>query len=90
MYHCPCNYSSDLAKFIELHDVYASLAPRPLAATIGLKDNIFPYEGTKIAIPLIKSAYAESGFPNNFLMDVQPDGHRFYGEKLYPFIMNHL
>jgi len=81
MYHCGCNFSAD---------EYASLAPRPLAITIGEKDNIFPYKGSKISIPIIKEAYEEANHPENLLIHVQNAGHRFSGEKIYPFILSHL
>jgi len=90
MYHCGCNYVADLRKYLELYDVYASLAPRPLAITIGKKDKIFPYEGTKISVPIIKEAYQEANHPENLLIHVQKEGHKFSGEKIYPFILSHL
>ncbi len=90
MYHCGCNYIADLRKYLELYDVYASLAPRPLAITIGKKDKIFPYKGSKISIPIIKEAYQETNHPENILIHVQKEGHRFSGEKIYPFMLKHL
>ncbi|MHA1291296.1 MAG: alpha/beta hydrolase family protein [Promethearchaeota archaeon] len=88
MYHCGCNYSNNLGKYIELYDVYASIAPLPVAATIGKKDRIFPYKGTEKAIPIIKKAYREVKKEENLLIDIQSKGHRFYGDNLYPFILN--
>lgn len=44
----------------------------------------------KNAMPSIKESFEESGFVNNFLIDIQPSGHNFYGEKLYPLLINHL
>ena len=90
MYHCGCNYIADLRKYLELHDVYSSLAPRPLAITIGKKDKIFPYLGTKISIPIVKQAYQETNHPENLLIHVQKEGHKFNGDKIYPFILSHL
>ncbi|MFX0180296.1 MAG: alpha/beta hydrolase family protein [Candidatus Hodarchaeota archaeon] len=90
MYHCGCNYIADLRKYLELYDVYASLAPRPLAITIGKRDKIFPYKGTQISIPIIKEAYQEANHPENLLIHVQKEGHKFSGEKIYPFILSHL
>jgi dienelactone hydrolase len=90
MYHCGCNYSGDLGKYLEMYDVYASLAPLPLAICTGKKDKIYPVEGTNIAIPIIKKAYEEVGSPDNFIDDVHPKGHMFRGDKIYPFILNHI
>lgn len=90
MYHCGCNYSADLRKYIELYDVFASLAPRPVAITIGRKDGIFPIEGTEKAIPIVQKAYEEANAVENLLIDVQSKGHRFYGDKVYPFLLNHI
>ncbi|MFX1597170.1 MAG: alpha/beta hydrolase family protein, partial [Promethearchaeota archaeon] len=70
MYHCGCNYIADLRKYLELYDIYSSLAPCPLAITIGKKDKIFPYEGTKISIPIIEKAYQEAGHSENLLIHI--------------------
>jgi dienelactone hydrolase len=90
MYHCGCNYSGDLGKYLEMYDVYASLAPLPLAICTGKKDKIYPIEGTEIAIPIIQKAYKDAGVPESFLTDVHPKGHMFRGEKIYPFILTHI
>jgi dienelactone hydrolase len=90
MYHCGCNYISDLRKYVELYDVFASLAPQPLAVCTGREDKIFPIKGGEVAIPIIRKAYEESAKPDNLLIDVGLKGHRVYGEKVYPFIVNHL
>ncbi len=90
MTHCGCNYSQDLRKYIEMYDVFASLAPLPVSIVTGEKDGIFPVEGAKKAIPIIQRAYAEAKKPENFLADVTTLGHRFRGDKVYPFILKHL
>ncbi|MHA1147412.1 MAG: alpha/beta hydrolase family protein [Promethearchaeota archaeon] len=90
MYHCGCNYSADLRKYVELYDLYAALAPLPLVISTGKKDKIFPYQGTKIAIPIIQSAYEESKNPDNLLIQVHPKDHKFIGDDVYPFILKTL
>ena len=90
MFHCGCQYIADLRKFVELYDLYASLAPKPLAITIGRKDPIYPIEGTEIAIPIIKKAYLETGHSENLLIDIQPNGHKFYRDNIYPFLLKHI
>ncbi|MFX0059356.1 MAG: alpha/beta hydrolase family protein [Candidatus Hodarchaeota archaeon] len=90
MHHCGCNYSGELRKYVELYDIFASLAPLPVAVTMGKKDKIFPIEGVEIALPIIQKAYYESKHPDNFLIDLQTKGHKFYGDKVYPFILNHI
>ena len=44
----------------------------------------------KNAMPSIKENFEESGFANNFLIDIQPSGRNFYGEKVFPLLINHL
>ena len=90
MYHCGCNFISDLRKYLELYDVFASLAPHPVAIVMGEKDGIFPIEGTKKAIPIVKKAYANTKNPENFLADIHPRRHEFNGDKVYPFMLKHL
>jgi len=89
-FHCGCNYIPDLGTFVEMYDLYASLAPTPLAITIGQKDKIFRYEGTQRAIPIIQQAYKGIGASENFLSDVHPKGHLFRGDNIYPFILKHI
>ncbi|TFF96207.1 MAG: hypothetical protein EU544_01145 [Promethearchaeota archaeon] len=90
MYHCGCNYIGDLGKFAELYDIYAALAPLPLAVCIGEKDNIFPLSGTKRAIPILQKAYQDAEASNHLMIDVHPKAHKFEGRKMYPFILRHL
>lgn len=90
MYHCGCNYLQSLGKEMELYDLYASLAPRPLGITIGKADKIYPFKGTQKAIPIIRNVYDDLNSSNRLMIDVQNGGHRFYGEKLYPFMLRHL
>ena len=77
-------------KYIELFDVFASLAPHPISIETGEKDRIYPNEGSQKAIPIIKNAYQETGHPDKFLADVRPRGHEFNGDKMYPFMLKHL
>jgi hypothetical protein len=46
--------------------------------------------GIKKAIPVIKRAHEEAKHLENFLLDLKPSGHRFYGDKNYPFKLKHL
>lgn len=90
MYNCGCDYISNLRKYVELYDIFASIAPYPVVVCIGKKDRFFPIEGVKKAIPIIEAAYKESNHPENFIVDMQPKGHIFYRDKIYPFLSKYI
>lgn len=80
----------NLRRYIELYDIFSSLAPNPVAITFGRKDRFFPIEGVNKAIPIIEKVYNEVNHPENILIDLQSEGHQFYGDKIYPFLINHI
>ncbi len=55
--HCPCNYVHGLARFGEIEDVAALVAPRALLVQAGTRDSIFPIEGVRAAVEAARKAW---------------------------------
>lgn len=78
IYHCSDNYVPGLALDVELADVAALVAPRPLVAVAGTSDEIFPLHGVRRCFDAVKSVYQQLGAADQARLVVGPDGHRFY------------
>ncbi len=46
--------------------------------------------GIEKIIPIFKRAYEEAKNPENFLIYLRPNYDRFYGDKIYPFMLKEL
>ncbi|MCO1337949.1 hypothetical protein BJH93_03440 [Kocuria polaris] len=87
MHHCPCNYVPGLARFGEMPDVLAHLAPRPLLVESGRADPIFPLAGFRSAAGSLGRAYGTDG-P---LTIVEHDGgHGVDGRVIHARLVAHL
>lgn len=80
MYHCPCNYLPGAAKYFDMGDLAALIAPRRLIVVAGAEDGIFPLQGVQKSARTIKAIYEAAGVPERFSLVVGEGGHRFYKE----------
>lgn len=83
MPHCVCNFIPDIAKYMDMGDMAAAIAPRKLIVVNGEKDNIFPKSGVMQAFATIKKVYAAAGVSENCALVTGEEGHRFYKEKAW-------
>ena len=88
--HCACNYVPGVMRLCEMGDIAALTAPRPFCALNGVKDNIFPVAGTRRVFKTIEKVYQAAGAPGNCELYIGPEGHRYYKEAAWEFILNHL
>ena len=56
--HCIDNYVPGILNWAEMYDVAGLIAPRPLFAESGEKDNIFPIAASKASFEQVKKVYA--------------------------------
>ena len=89
MGHCDCNYVPGILRLGEMHDVAGLIAPRAFLAVAGRDDPIFPLEHTRHAFDQLKRVYATAGVPQNCELFVGNGGHRYYKERVWPFIRSH-
>ena len=76
VYHCCCNYLPCSAKYFDMGDLGALIAPRSLIVVAGKKDPIFPIEGVRKCYDTIADIYAKEG--GECALVLGEGGHRFY------------
>ncbi|MBN1341114.1 MAG: prolyl oligopeptidase family serine peptidase [Phycisphaerae bacterium] len=86
IHHCPCNYVPDLSTYAEMYDVAGLIAPRPLLVVAGQDDDIFPIQGVRRAFEELKEIYAAAHAERNIELYVGKGGHRYFSERVWPFI----
>ncbi len=89
-HHCPCNYVPDLSVTAEVQDVAGLVAPRPMLIVAGRDDEGFPLHGVRSAYAELEKVYAVAGAQQNLELHVGEGGHRYYSERVWPFIAQKL
>ncbi|HWQ11456.1 MAG TPA: alpha/beta hydrolase family protein [Roseiflexaceae bacterium] len=84
--HCPCNFVPGLALDADCGDVGGLIAPRPLLATSGARDPIFPLAGVREAFATVSAAYTALGAADRAQLFVGQGEHRFFGEPVWSFL----
>lgn len=81
--HCSCNYIPNMAKYFDMGELAACVAPRKLLMVSGEQDNGFFIKGARDAYAVIEKIYAKAGCPDNCKLVVGPLGHRFYADPTW-------
>ncbi|MGP5386746.1 dienelactone hydrolase family protein [Brachybacterium tyrofermentans] len=77
---CPCNIVPGLLPELEMADIAALIAPRPLILEAGERDHIFPIEATRAAFARLAGVWEEQGSTPPELV-VTDSGHAFRAER---------
>ncbi|MBQ7363062.1 MAG: acetylxylan esterase [Clostridia bacterium] len=80
MYHCACNYIPNAAKYFDMGDLAALIAPRPLVMVCGREDKIFPLRGVMETYGIVEEIYKKAGAAENCKLVIGEGGHRFYAD----------
>jgi len=88
--HCACNYIPGIMELGDMGEIAGLIAPRAFCAVNGVKDNIFLIDGTKQAIEVTRQIYTKAGVPDNCSLHIGPEGHRYYKDGAWEFILSHL
>ena len=88
--HCDCNYLPGILQYVEMADLAALIAPRPLLIEAGTQDPIFPVDEVKLASTQVARVYALLGMPERFDQDIFEGGHRFSGKKTFDWFAHWL
>jgi dienelactone hydrolase len=88
--HCIDNYVPGVLNWAEMYDIAALIAPRPLFAESGTKDDIFPIEASRASFARVKKVYETLGAAENCQHEVFEGEHSFHGVKGIPFLAEHL
>lgn len=65
MWHCTCNYVPKIAKYFDMGELAALIAPRKLMLVNGKIDPIFPIKGTREVYAVIEKIYEKAGATGN-------------------------
>ena len=83
MPHCVCNFIPGIARYADMGDLAAAIAPRKLIIINGREDSIFPHEGVLETFDTVKKIYAAAGVPENCAMTTGDGGHRYYKKNAW-------
>jgi hypothetical protein len=83
LFHCACNYIPSIARYFDMGDLGGLIAPRNLVVVAGKEDDIFPINGVKESMDLIRSLYKHAGSEENAKLVIGDGGHRFYAGISY-------
>lgn len=76
--HCDCNYVPGLLELLEMGDLAAMLAPRPVCFIHGEEDPIYPIQGTREQFETVRRACRILGQPDRCRLFIHPGGHAYH------------
>jgi hypothetical protein len=88
--HCIDNYVPGILNWAEMYDVAGLIAPRPLFAESGERDNIFPIEASRASFARVKKVYDVFDASSLAELETFQEAHSFWGVKGLPFVSRHL
>ena len=88
--HCIDNYVPGILNYAEMYDVAGLIAPRPLFAESGERDNIFPIAASRASFAKVKKIYDVFGAGELTGHEVFDGPHGFSGKQGLPFLAKHL
>lgn len=84
--HCIDNYVPGILNWAEMYDVAGLIAPRPLFAESGTKDDIFPVEASKASFARVRKVYEAFDAAELAQQEVFEGIHSFWGKQGLPFL----
>lgn len=87
--NCSCNYVPHLAEYVDMGDIAALIAPRPLMIQSCLDDHLNGERGMKNVyeqMETIKKAYGLFKKEDKIFHDIQSGGHKWHDENLDCFL----
>jgi dienelactone hydrolase len=90
IFHCDCNMVPGLMDLDGLPGVAGLIAPRHLLAVNGRKDILFSEQAVEQAAATVRRIYKAAGCPERFQHRWGAEGHRFYKDLMWPFVLEAL
>jgi dienelactone hydrolase len=91
--NCSCNYVPHLYEYVDMGDIAALIAPRPLLIETGNHDSLNGAGGLANVLPqvrTIRKAYRLFGAGSKLKHDIFEGGHRWHGAEAIPWMQHHL
>ena len=88
--HCIDNYVPGILNWAEMYDVAGLIAPRPMFAESGEKDDIFPIAASLASFERVKKIYEVFGADRVIDHETFDGPHSFWGKRGLPFLAKHL
>jgi hypothetical protein len=82
MWHCSCNYVPNSARYFDMGELAALIAPRKLLICNGEIDTIFPLSGTKEVYSVIEKIYEKENAADNCRLVIYPDKPHYFDKKV--------
>ena len=83
MWHCTCNYVPKIAKYFDMGELAALIAPRKLMVVNGKVDAIFPIKGAREVYSVIEKIYKKAGAEGNCALYEHENAHYFDKELIF-------
>jgi len=90
IYHCDCNLIPGILELGDMCDVAGLIAPRYLLAVNGKKDALHSFADINRSAERTQAIYTAAGCPDRFEHRWGSEGHRFYKDLMWDFIMDTL
>jgi dienelactone hydrolase len=90
IYHCDCNAVPGILQWGNLYDVAGLIAPRHLLTVNGLKDKLHSVDDINRAASRVQTIYHAAEVPEHYEHCWGLEGHRFYKNLMWPFIVKAL
>jgi dienelactone hydrolase len=91
--NCSCNYVPHLYEYVDMGDIAALIAPRPLLIETGDIDPLNGADGldnVKPQVEMARAAYRVAGSEDDLYHDIFPGPHRWNGIEAIPWMRKHL
>jgi dienelactone hydrolase len=90
VFHCDCNTVPGLMDIGGLTGVVGLTAPRQVLAVNGRKDTLFSQTEIERGVAHARTHFAGAGVPDHFQHRWGPEGHRFYQDLMWPYVLTTL
>ena len=81
--HCACNYVPGIARYFDMGDIAALIAPRPYVQVNGRFDDIFLLDGAEAAFNGAKRVYEALNAADKCRFVIGEGEHRFYADAAW-------
>lgn len=78
------NVIPNILNWLEMDDILALLAPRPVLLFSGKEDHIWPYAGTEAVADSARAVYRALGAPDRLRAVPAEGGHRYHPDVAWP------